>query len=149
MFLCHFHLFRFTRLCPSTVECSPPSIPSTVPCLLLTCTRVVPSFFAMSSCHLLLGRPLGLFPLLAYHSVHRLAHKARFPTQCSCVSLSAKQWKVAFIIFYEPVVPSYHLHELYKTSGFGKYRLKTDELRQLVIAFCISRLERGEIESSP
>ena len=35
---------------------------------------MVPSFSVMSSCHLLLGRPLDLFPLLGCHSVHRLVH---------------------------------------------------------------------------
>ena len=32
----------------------------------------------MSSCHLLLGRPLDLFPLLGCHSVHRLVHLLSF-----------------------------------------------------------------------
>ena len=36
--------------------------------------QVTPSFLAMSSCHLLLGRPLDLFPLLGCHSVQRLVH---------------------------------------------------------------------------
>ena len=36
--------------------------------------QVVPSFCAMSSCHLPLGRPLDLFPLLGYHSVQCLVH---------------------------------------------------------------------------
>ena len=36
--------------------------------------QVVPSFFAMSSCHLLPGHPLDLFPLLSCHSVGRLVH---------------------------------------------------------------------------
>ena len=35
---------------------------------------VVPSFLVMSSCHLLHGRPLDLFPLLGCHSVQRLVH---------------------------------------------------------------------------
>ena len=39
---------------------------------------VVPSFSVMSSCHLLLGRPLDLFPLLGCHSVHRLVHLLSF-----------------------------------------------------------------------
>ena len=34
--------------------------------------QVVPSFLAMLSCHLLLGRRLDLFPLLGCHSVQRL-----------------------------------------------------------------------------
>ena len=33
--------------------------------------QVVPSFLVMSSCHLLLGRPLDLFPLLGCHSAQR------------------------------------------------------------------------------
>ena len=32
----------------------------------------------MSSCHLLLGRPLDLFPLLGCHAVHRLVHLLSF-----------------------------------------------------------------------
>ena len=32
----------------------------------------------MSSCHLLLGRPLDLFPLLGCHSVHRFVHLLSF-----------------------------------------------------------------------
>ena len=40
--------------------------------------QVVPSFSGMSSCHLLLGRPLVLFPLLGCHSVHRLVHLLSF-----------------------------------------------------------------------
>ena len=32
----------------------------------------------MSSCHLLLGRPLVLFPLLGCHSVHRFVHLLSF-----------------------------------------------------------------------
>ena len=40
--------------------------------------QVVPSFSVMSSCHLLLGRPLDLFPLLGCHSVHRLVHLLSF-----------------------------------------------------------------------
>ena len=36
--------------------------------------QVVPSFLVMSSCHLLLGRPLDLFPLLGCHSVQRLVY---------------------------------------------------------------------------
>ena len=55
-----FHLSP--RLCPSTAGRSPPSVSSIVPCLLLS------SFLAMSSCHLLFGRPLDLFPLLGCHS---------------------------------------------------------------------------------
>ena len=40
--------------------------------------QVVPSFSVMSSCHLLLGRPLDLFPLLGCHSVHHLVHLLSF-----------------------------------------------------------------------
>ena len=40
--------------------------------------QVVPSFSVMSSCHLLLGRPLVLFPLLGCYSVHRLVHLLSF-----------------------------------------------------------------------
>ena len=47
-------------------------------CLLLFLIQVVPSFSVMSSCHLLLGRPLDLFPLLGCHSVHRLVHLLSF-----------------------------------------------------------------------
>ena len=35
---------------------------------------VVPSFSIILSCHLLLGRPLDLFPLLGCYSVHRFVH---------------------------------------------------------------------------
>ena len=35
---------------------------------------MVPSFFAMSPCHLLLGRLLDLFPLLDCHSVQFLVY---------------------------------------------------------------------------
>ena len=40
--------------------------------------QVVPSFLVMSSCHLLLGRPLDLFPLLGCHLVQRLVHLLSF-----------------------------------------------------------------------
>ena len=40
--------------------------------------QVVPSFLAMSSCHLLHGRPLDLFPLLGCYSVQRLVHLFSF-----------------------------------------------------------------------
>ena len=66
------------RLCPSTAGRSPPSMSSTVFCLLLSSSRVVPSFLVMSSCHLLLGRPLDLFFLLGCHSVQRLFHLLSF-----------------------------------------------------------------------
>ena len=36
--------------------------------------QVVPSLSVMSSCHLLLGRPLDLLPLLGCHSAHRFVH---------------------------------------------------------------------------
>ena len=39
---------------------------------------VVPSFFAMSSCHLLLGHPLDFFPLLGCLSVQRLVNLLSF-----------------------------------------------------------------------
>ena len=38
----------------------------------------IPSFLAVSSCHLLLGRPVDLFPLLGCHSVQRLVHLLSF-----------------------------------------------------------------------
>ena len=83
------------RLCPSTAGCSPPSVPSIVLCLLHFCSRwfprvsvpgcflvvlfqVVPSFLAMLFCHLLLGHPLDLFPLLCCLSVQRLVHLLPF-----------------------------------------------------------------------
>ena len=40
--------------------------------------QMVPSFLVMLSCHLLLGRPLDLFPLLGCHSVQRLVHLLSF-----------------------------------------------------------------------
>ena len=40
--------------------------------------QVVPSFLVMSSCHLLLGRPFDLFPLLGCHSVQCLVHLLSF-----------------------------------------------------------------------
>ena len=68
-----------SRLCPSTAGCSPPSMSSIFVCLLIAfLIQVVPSFSVMSSCHLLLGRPLDLFPLLGCHSVHRLVHLLSF-----------------------------------------------------------------------
>ena len=99
-----FHLSP--RLFPSTAGCSPPSMSSIVLCLLLSCfifhlgfvhplhdvalhqclplssvaflIQVVPSFLVKSSCHLLLGHPLDLFPLLGCHSVQRLVHLLSF-----------------------------------------------------------------------
>ena len=50
-------------------QCLPSSF---VYCFFFFCLRVVPSFFAMSSCHLLLGHPLDLFLLLGCHAVQRL-----------------------------------------------------------------------------
>ena len=70
-----FHLSP--RLCPSTVGCSPPSVSSIVLCLLFSCS-LVPFFLVMSFCHLLLGRPLDLFPLLGCHSVQPLVHLLSF-----------------------------------------------------------------------
>ena len=40
--------------------------------------QVVPSFLAMSACHLLLGRLLDLFPLLECHSLQHLVHLLSF-----------------------------------------------------------------------
>ena len=93
-------------LCPSTAGCSPPSMPSIVLSLLLSCFTFhlcfvhplqdvalhqclplsslccfpVPggSLLAMSSCHLPLGSPLDLFALLGCHSPHRLVHLLSF-----------------------------------------------------------------------
>ena len=56
-----------SRLCPSTAGCSPPSMSSIVVCLLLSWSRWFPPSL-LSSCHLLLGRPLDLFPLLGCYS---------------------------------------------------------------------------------
>ena len=67
-----FHLLP--RRCPSTAGDSPLSMPSVVFCLLLSPFQMVPSFLVMSSCHLLLGRPLDLFSLLGCHSVQHLVH---------------------------------------------------------------------------
>ena len=69
-----------SRLCPSTAGCSPPSMSSKFHLRLSVAflIQVVPSFSVMSSCHLLLGRPLDLFPLLGCHSVHRLVHLLSF-----------------------------------------------------------------------
>ena len=53
--------------------------------------QVVPSFSVMSSCHLLLGRPLGLFPLLGCHSVHRFVH---------LVSSSLAIWPAHFHFYF-------------------------------------------------
>ena len=39
---------------------------------------MVPSFLVLSSCHLLLARPLDLFPPLGCHSVQRLVHLLSF-----------------------------------------------------------------------
>ena len=99
-----FHLSP--RLCPSTAGCSPPSVPSIVLCLLLSCFtfhlgfvhplqdvalhqclplssvaclfQAVPSFLAVSSCHLLLGCPLDLFPLLGCFPMQCLVHLLSF-----------------------------------------------------------------------
>ena len=64
------------KLCPSPAGCSPPSMPSIV-----ICCFSVPGgslLLAMSPCHLLLGRPLDLFPLLGCHSIQRLVHILSF-----------------------------------------------------------------------
>ena len=71
-----FHLSP--RLCPSTGGCSPPSVPSHCPLSVGFLLQVVPSFLAVSSCDLLLGRPLDLFHLLGCHSVQRLVHPLSF-----------------------------------------------------------------------
>ena len=42
------------------------------------CCFPVPSFFVMSSCHLLLGRPFDLFPFIGCHSVQCLVHLLSF-----------------------------------------------------------------------
>ena len=48
---------------------------SSVCCFLF---QVVLTFPVMSSCQLVLGRPLDLFPLLGCHSVQRLVHLLSF-----------------------------------------------------------------------
>ena len=55
------------RFCPSTAQCN--LLTNEFHCCLSDAVlpQVVPSFFAMSSCHLLLSRPLDLFPLLGCH----------------------------------------------------------------------------------
>ena len=40
--------------------------------------QVVPSFFAVSSCHLLIGRPLDLFPHLGCHAVQCFVYPLSF-----------------------------------------------------------------------
>ena len=56
----HYVFHLSPRLCPSTAGCSPISV---FHCLLPVAFlfQVVPPFLVMSSCHLLLGRPLDLF----------------------------------------------------------------------------------------
>ena len=80
-----------SRLCPSTAGCSPPSIlPLSSVAFLI---HVVPSFSVMSSCHLLLGRPLDLFPLLGCHCaafgppivLHSCYMTGPFPLLFQCV----------------------------------------------------------------
>ena len=71
-----FHLSP--RLCPPTAGCSPPLMPFIPRCLFAFLFQVVPSFFALSFCHFLLGRPLDLFPLLGCHSVQRLVYLLSF-----------------------------------------------------------------------
>ena len=74
-----FHLSP--RLCPSAAGCSPPSMPSSVVCPLLSCSRWFPY-------HLLLGGPLDLFPLVGCHSVY-VSYLF-----CRLSEVSPGQWKV-------------------------------------------------------
>ena len=68
---------RSPRLCPSTAEFSPSSV---FHCLLSVAFlfQVIPSFLVKSSCHLLLGRLLDLFPFIGCHSMQRLVHLLSF-----------------------------------------------------------------------
>ena len=70
---------HFTR--PRSVHCQdagPPSMPSIVVCLMLSCSRLFLPFFVMSPYHVLLRFPFDIFPLLDCHSVQRLVHLLSF-----------------------------------------------------------------------
>ena len=89
------------RLCQSIARCSPSSMPSVVYCFLF---QVVPSFLAVSSCHLLPGRPLDLFPPLGCHSVQRLVHLLSFilavcPTHFHVCFSVYSMMSVMFVLF--------------------------------------------------
>ena len=87
-------LFHFSpRLCPSAAGFSLPSMPSIVFCMMLFCSSS--SSLAMSSCHLLLGRPLDLFPLLCCHSVQRLVHLVSF-----FLAICPAHFHFCFNVFY-------------------------------------------------
>ena len=77
-------------------------------------SQVDPPFLAMSSCHLLHGRPFDLFPLLGYHSVQRL---------------------VRLLSFILAICPA-HLH--FCVGVFYVVRK-----RKLVIIWCLTRLQLG------
>ena len=87
-----FRSFTFSpRLCPSTAGCSPPV--NAFRCLVSRCflLQVVPSFFAMSSWRLLLGRPLDLFPLPGCHEPYGIDLK---PHTLRYAVLSSESYRV-------------------------------------------------------
>ena len=63
----------------------------------------------MSSCHLLLGRPLDLFPLLGCHSVQRLVHLLSF-----ILAICPARLHFCFSVYYLAImiVVVYHLKSI-------------------------------------
>ena len=65
---------------------------------------MLPFFFAMSSCHLLVGHPLDLFPPPGFHSVQGLVHLLSFifavcPAHFHfCVSMHSIE-SIIFVLF--------------------------------------------------
>ena len=96
--------------------------------------QVVPSFFALSFCHFLLGRPLDLFPLLGCHSVQRLVYLLSFTlAKCPvhlhfCFNVFFNVNYLSFIIAY-----IYNFHFVPVLSGCGIF-VSENQLHRKFIA---------------
>ena len=122
------------RLCPSTAEHSPPLMPSIVFCLLLSFSR---RFLAMSSCHLLLGRPLDLFPLLGCHSpivLHSCQYPAHFHFCFSVCSITS----VIFVLFLILPLPPPPLPQSFDCNSIHSLEKFLSEVSTLNSFFIVS-----------
>ena len=84
--------------------------------------QVVFSLFVVMSGHLLLGRPLDLFPLLGCHSVQRLVHLLSF-----IIAICAAHYDVCFSVYFQMSV----LFVVFLISEHGTLSCKVQQSRNI------------------